>query len=360
MPPTPRQRPADQQPEIADASLDAAFGPEPADDEPIVPLAALVNAKQATSAHNVHTALTAFQREWPKIGASETARVNPKDGSQGYIYKYAGLDIVAGVVTPLLAKFGLAFTSQPTIGAEGRGLVLRYQLVHGASGTQIEGELPLTAGPANPQALGSQITYFRRYALLAVTNTFPGGEDDDGAAAKADDERRRMNRQRAEEQNRREQPALVRSVERAQQRQQGGERPPLRSVPAPVADVDTAGYPGADEAGEQMDLGSLAHLIYGNPDDPTRLIATAITEYAKLSDEERTVTIGPADVDGEAPHLVERTPGGLFEDRVNRAIDAAKIVDTLTNIYRALNAAELGIPFAERMTQRRAQLEAGK
>lgn len=128
---------------------------------------------------NLAAALAAFQAELPKIIKDETARVPGKDGKQGYIYGYADLAQVTEAVSPVLGKHGLAFTAKPTMTANGFGLV--YKLMHGASGEVDEGFWPIHL--AAMQTMGSAITYARRYALLAATNTFPDKEDDDGAAA---------------------------------------------------------------------------------------------------------------------------------------------------------------------------------
>ena len=62
-------------------------------------------------------------------------------------------------------------------------VVLAYSLLH-KSGGAVAGEYPLPRD-GSPQAIGSALTYARRYALCAVTGVAPGGSDDDGAAAEA-------------------------------------------------------------------------------------------------------------------------------------------------------------------------------
>jgi hypothetical protein len=128
---------------------------------PVVSRTALLNA-----------ALAKFQAELPYIEADETADAGT------YSYKYADLAQVSSKVLPLLGKHGLAFTAFPTINAAGK-FVLRYELLH-ASGEHKEGEYPITGG--NAQAIGSSITYARRYCLSAVTGVAPA-DDDDAAAA---------------------------------------------------------------------------------------------------------------------------------------------------------------------------------
>jgi len=142
------------------------------------------NKDQVTGHKNLVAALAAFHTEAVKVVKDATAKVTGKsqDGSPvNYSYGYADLATVAEAVNPLLGKHGLAFISMPTMTAQGFGLV--YELAH-ESGESKEGFWPLPDPTrVKPQEMGSWITYWRRYALLAVTNTFPSGEDDDGAKA---------------------------------------------------------------------------------------------------------------------------------------------------------------------------------
>jgi len=129
-------------------------------------------------------ALAAFQAELPKLTKDQKAKVTGESQSGAkvsYSYGYAGLDQVTEEVSPALGKHGLSFTAFPTIADT--GFVLSYSLLH-ESGESRTGTWPLPDPTrTKPQQLGSAITYARRYAFMAVTNTFPGGEDDDGAAA---------------------------------------------------------------------------------------------------------------------------------------------------------------------------------
>jgi hypothetical protein len=85
---------------------------------------------------------------------------------------------------PLLGENGLAWVTRPTIVAD--RFVLVYELLH-TSGEKISGEYPLPAN-GSPQALGSAITYARRYCLCAVTGV-AADDDDDGQAATVHHER---------------------------------------------------------------------------------------------------------------------------------------------------------------------------
>jgi hypothetical protein len=67
------------------------------------------------------------------------------------------------------------------------GALLVTRLMH-ISGEWIEGRTPLLMGKSDMQALGSAITYARRYGLAAMVGVCP--EDDDGNAAVQRDERK--------------------------------------------------------------------------------------------------------------------------------------------------------------------------
>jgi hypothetical protein len=91
--------------------------------------------------------------------------------------KYADLASIRDACRPL-AKYGIAHL-QPTR-AEGPHVTVTTLLLH-SSGEWIAEDLTLTAGQNTPQAVGSAITYGRRYGLAAMVGIAP--EDDDGEAA---------------------------------------------------------------------------------------------------------------------------------------------------------------------------------
>lgn len=137
-------------------------------------------------------ALATVQANLPKIEKTKRADVETQKG-RNYSYTYADLAGVSDAILPLLGKNGLAFTARPTR-AEGGGLILAYQLMH-ESGETLEGEFPLK-GDGTPQAIGSAITYARRYCLCAITGVAPE-DDDDGAAAEAEAATKKGTAQRA-------------------------------------------------------------------------------------------------------------------------------------------------------------------
>lgn len=124
-------------------------------------------------------ALVAFQADAPRVKKDKTAQVRSDKGN--YSYTYADLADMVAVAYPILSKHGLAFTSKPTLNADGR-FVLAYRLVHGPSGETDEGEIALPSN-GTPQAMGAAMTYAKRQALSAVTGIVADEDNDahDGA-----------------------------------------------------------------------------------------------------------------------------------------------------------------------------------
>lgn len=118
-------------------------------------------------------ALAAFHADLPEVGKGS---INPAFHS-----RYADLADIVKVVLPALAAQGLAWTALPTVTET--GFVLEYRLMH-VSGEQLEGSWPLPdPSKVNAQALGSAVTYAKRYALSAVTGIAPDADDDGNAAS---------------------------------------------------------------------------------------------------------------------------------------------------------------------------------
>jgi hypothetical protein len=93
---------------------------------------------------------------------------------------YATLASVWEAARAPLAKNGLAVIQ--TARAEGSAVTVETMLTH-KSGQWVRDSLTMTARDAGPQAIGSCITYGRRYGLAAVVGIAP--EDDDAESATA-------------------------------------------------------------------------------------------------------------------------------------------------------------------------------
>lgn len=139
---------------------------------------------ETTGHARLFAALAALQANLPRIAKDADAKIEGTEGKRGYAYKYADLADVAEAVEPMLGKHGLAFTAKPTLLDGMFGLA--YKLVH-ESGEFDDGFYPLPdPRSTKPQAVGSAITYARRYCLCAVTGVAPNGDDDDAVTAQSE------------------------------------------------------------------------------------------------------------------------------------------------------------------------------
>lgn len=138
-------------------------------------------------ASTLRGALAYFQQHLPRVAKGETAVIEgtTKEGKP-YTkrYDYAQLDDVSEAILTLLGKLGLSWSCMPTLrkleGENGHRFVLEYELAHDTDPQVKTGIWPLP-DRANPQDVGTVITYARRYCLCSVTGVAPGGDDDDGA-----------------------------------------------------------------------------------------------------------------------------------------------------------------------------------
>jgi hypothetical protein len=114
--------------------------------------------------------LLKFQSEVPKI---------VKDKFNPHFKKYyADLSSIIPTIQPLLTKCGLFVTQ--TFSTNEMGDSIKTTLTH-VEGEEITSQLLLPA-VADPQKLGSAITYYRRYQLCSMLNIV-SEEDDDGNAS---------------------------------------------------------------------------------------------------------------------------------------------------------------------------------
>lgn len=93
---------------------------------------------------------------------------------------YASLNSVWGACRLPLSRNGLAVIQNMT--GSNDQLILITTLAH-SSGQWVKSILPITSAKATPQALGSAITYMRRYSLAALVGVAPNEDDDDAEEA---------------------------------------------------------------------------------------------------------------------------------------------------------------------------------
>lgn len=115
----------------------------------------------------------ALSKAQAQIRSAAKDSVNPHFKS-----KYADLASVWEACRDPLTSNGLSVVQLPR--ADGKQVTLFYMLLH-SSGQYISGELVLTAVQETPQAIGSAITYARRYTLAALVGI--AQDDDDGNAS---------------------------------------------------------------------------------------------------------------------------------------------------------------------------------
>lgn len=93
--------------------------------------------------------------------------------------RYADLAAVWEACRTQLSANGIAVIQSPE--ADGNRVTVTTLLAH-ASGEWVQGALTLTARQADPQSVGSAITYGRRYGLASMVGVAPDDEDDGEAA----------------------------------------------------------------------------------------------------------------------------------------------------------------------------------
>ncbi len=121
-------------------------------------------------------ALAEFQSKCPVLNK----------GSKGYGYNYADLPSIVESITPILKECGLCFT-QPTSG-DAENVTVTTILIHAKSGeyfeTSISSNVKANKGNMSEiQAVGSIITYLRRYSLSSILGIVTD-EDVDGHVQK--------------------------------------------------------------------------------------------------------------------------------------------------------------------------------
>lgn len=100
---------------------------------------------------------------------------------------YASLASVVDAIRAPLAKHEIGWTQQ--VSSEGTTVSVVTILLHAGleSGEYRSGTMRATAKDASPQAIGSTVTYLRRYSLMATLGI--PAEDDDGEQAQPRGER---------------------------------------------------------------------------------------------------------------------------------------------------------------------------
>jgi hypothetical protein len=142
---------------------------------------------------SLYEALRAAQATLPDVAKNRTAKVKGKSKSGNefeYSYKYADITDVLSAVRPHFARFGITIL-QPTR-IEGNALQVATRIVHDKTGQFEESLYPVAAIGADHQALGSALTYARRYALCSMIGLAPDEDADGQHAAASGPERQKV------------------------------------------------------------------------------------------------------------------------------------------------------------------------
>lgn len=126
---------------------------------------------------NIFSALAEFHEKLQPPKNTKQVSMNLKNGRK-LSYSYIELPDLCDNLRPQLAAQGLSIFQSPITPNNSLGV---QTLVTHKSGEFIKANYEYPSPGNGAQAVGSQITYFRRYALLAALNL--GQDDDDGAAA---------------------------------------------------------------------------------------------------------------------------------------------------------------------------------
>jgi hypothetical protein len=126
-----------------------------------------------TTPDHINELAAALSRAQGEMGAAVKDAENPSFGS-----KYADLSSVWEACRAPLAKHEIAIVQSPS--TEGARVSVDTFVIH-RSGQWMRGTLSVTAHEDSPQAVGSAITYLRRYSLQSFAGVAPA--DDDAEAA---------------------------------------------------------------------------------------------------------------------------------------------------------------------------------
>lgn len=138
-------------------------------------------ADQARAEFN--TAFARLSAKLPRVKKNGTVELGSGKGS----YPFAKWEDIDRIIRPMLAEEGfggLTFESAPRQG-DGGGLIVTGTLLHSNGHSRSASiPLPLDSGPGrnNLQAMGSTLSYGKRYAAEMLLNIVREGEDDDGVA----------------------------------------------------------------------------------------------------------------------------------------------------------------------------------
>lgn len=137
-------------------------------------------ANASATIGKIAAALAKAQGNFGKVVKDKKADVKHKNGGS-HSYNYATLAGVLEAVREPLSAEGITFLQPSTV--TDRAALVRTVLIHESGEWLSDPGMPMPVNGGDAQAVGSAITYARRYGLTALLGI--AQEDDDGAAAKA-------------------------------------------------------------------------------------------------------------------------------------------------------------------------------
>lgn len=129
-------------------------------------------------------ALAEAQKQFPEIARDLTAQVTSRRTGQTYSYAYTDLSTYLAAVRPILAAHGIALMQFPicqVASGEAAWIGITTVIALGNEWIANSVRLPVPAS-ADPQSIGSLLTYARRYGLAALVAVAPRAEDDDAVS----------------------------------------------------------------------------------------------------------------------------------------------------------------------------------
>lgn len=167
---------------------------------------ALLKMQERTEARQAeiefNRALARLAEQMPRVKKNGRVELLDKNGHSKGSYAFAKWEDIDRVIRPLMTTegFTLSFDAQPR-GSDGGGLVITGTLLH-RDGHSRSASMPLAldTGPGrnNLQAMGSTLSYGKRYCAEMLLNIVREGDDDDafrgGSEPITDEEVAELNR----------------------------------------------------------------------------------------------------------------------------------------------------------------------
>lgn len=129
----------------------------------------------STSSEQINELATALAKAQAQITSASHDGLNPHFKS-----KYSTLDSVWKACRAPLTANGLSIVQLISYAAD--TVYLTTKLMH-SSGQWLSSVIPVMIGKSTPQALGSSLTYLKRYSIASMIGVTSGDEDDDANAA---------------------------------------------------------------------------------------------------------------------------------------------------------------------------------